>query len=307
MPRAVRFRVPDRRDALRRSGARADRIRRREHRGLRDPSIRRPSHLPALCRVRRCGDEDHARGEGRRSHLEHAEADSAVSRARRATVPQFAHVPLILGPDKKRLSKRHGATSVMEYARQGYLPEAMFNFLALLGWSPGERSRSCLRATSWCARSRSKGSAAATRCSTRRSSTGSTSSTSCGWRRTSSRARLKPWLEAAGLWHDELSRRSARVVFCRARAAAAAREAARRFCRARRAFSLRERSSTTRPRSTSTARRRDATSISRRSTRRSPRSNLRSGVDGNGAARDGRGAGREGGCTHTRDPCSGHG
>ena len=46
-------------------------------------------------------------------------------------------MPLILGPDKKRLSKRHGATSVMEYARQGYLPEAMFNFLAMLGWSPG--------------------------------------------------------------------------------------------------------------------------------------------------------------------------
>ena len=52
-------------------------------------------------------------------------------------VPQFAHVPLIMGPDKKRLSKRHGATSVMEYERQGYLPEAMANFLALLGWSPG--------------------------------------------------------------------------------------------------------------------------------------------------------------------------
>jgi glutamyl-tRNA synthetase len=54
-----------------------------------------------------------------------------------APLPQFAHVPLILGPDKKRLSKRHGATSVMEYARQGYLPETMVNFLALLGWSPG--------------------------------------------------------------------------------------------------------------------------------------------------------------------------
>ncbi|HYT73792.1 MAG TPA: glutamate--tRNA ligase [Vicinamibacterales bacterium] len=52
-------------------------------------------------------------------------------------VPRFAHVPLILGPDKKRLSKRHGATSVMEYHRLGYLPEAMVNFLALLGWSPG--------------------------------------------------------------------------------------------------------------------------------------------------------------------------
>jgi glutamyl-tRNA synthetase len=51
--------------------------------------------------------------------------------------PAFAHVPLIMGPDKKRLSKRHGATSVMEYERLGYLPEAMVNFLALLGWSPG--------------------------------------------------------------------------------------------------------------------------------------------------------------------------
>ena len=53
------------------------------------------------------------------------------------TPPSFAHVPLILGPDKKRLSKRHGATSVMEYHRLGYLPEAMVNFLSLLGWSPG--------------------------------------------------------------------------------------------------------------------------------------------------------------------------
>jgi glutamyl-tRNA synthetase len=51
--------------------------------------------------------------------------------------PKFAHVPLILGPDKKRLSKRHGATSVMEYHRLGYLSAAMVNFLALLGWSPG--------------------------------------------------------------------------------------------------------------------------------------------------------------------------
>ncbi len=52
-------------------------------------------------------------------------------------VPSFAHVPLIMGPDKKRLSKRHGATSVMEYERQGYVREGMVNFLALLGWSPG--------------------------------------------------------------------------------------------------------------------------------------------------------------------------
>ncbi len=54
-----------------------------------------------------------------------------------AVPPEFAHVPLILGVDKKRLSKRHGATSVTEYERLGYLPEAMVNLLGLLGWSPG--------------------------------------------------------------------------------------------------------------------------------------------------------------------------
>lgn len=53
------------------------------------------------------------------------------------TPPSFAHVPLIMGADKQRLSKRHGATSVMEYEKQGYLPEAMFNFLSLLGWGTG--------------------------------------------------------------------------------------------------------------------------------------------------------------------------
>jgi glutamyl-tRNA synthetase len=53
-------------------------------------------------------------------------------------VPMFGHVPLILGEDKKRLSKRHGATSVGEYRDRGYLPEAVFNFLTLLGWSPGD-------------------------------------------------------------------------------------------------------------------------------------------------------------------------
>ncbi|MDQ7064616.1 MAG: glutamate--tRNA ligase [candidate division KSB1 bacterium] len=52
-------------------------------------------------------------------------------------MPQFLHVPLIHGPDRRRLSKRHGATSVQEYRDRGYLPEAMFNYLTLLGWSPG--------------------------------------------------------------------------------------------------------------------------------------------------------------------------
>jgi len=71
-------------------------------------------------------------------HISNTPKQILLYRALGAPLPQFAHVPLILGPDKKRLSKRHGATSVMEYARQGYLPEAMVNFLALLGWSPGD-------------------------------------------------------------------------------------------------------------------------------------------------------------------------
>src|SRR5690606_18420447 len=70
-------------------------------------------------------------------HISNTPKQILLYRAFGAPVPQFAHVPLILGPDRKRLSKRHGATSVTEYQRQGYLPEAMVNFLALLGWSPG--------------------------------------------------------------------------------------------------------------------------------------------------------------------------
>jgi glutamyl-tRNA synthetase len=53
-------------------------------------------------------------------------------------VPTFGHLPLILGTDKKRLSKRFGATSVEEFRSEGFLPQALYNYLALLGWSPGE-------------------------------------------------------------------------------------------------------------------------------------------------------------------------
>lgn len=54
------------------------------------------------------------------------------------TLPLFAHLPLILGPDKSKLSKRHGAVSLDEYKKKGFLPGAMVNYLALLGWSPGD-------------------------------------------------------------------------------------------------------------------------------------------------------------------------
>jgi glutamyl-tRNA synthetase len=70
-------------------------------------------------------------------HISNTPKQVLLYHAFSATPPVFAHVPLIMGPDKKRLSKRHGATSVMEYEKQGYLPEAMFNFLALLGWGTG--------------------------------------------------------------------------------------------------------------------------------------------------------------------------
>lgn len=52
--------------------------------------------------------------------------------------PTFAHLPMILAPDRTKLSKRHGATSVMEYKNLGYLPEALVNFMAFLGWNPGD-------------------------------------------------------------------------------------------------------------------------------------------------------------------------
>ena len=54
------------------------------------------------------------------------------------TPPAFAHVSLVMGPDHSPLSKRHGATSVAEFRERGYLPEALANYLALIGWSPGD-------------------------------------------------------------------------------------------------------------------------------------------------------------------------
>jgi len=70
-------------------------------------------------------------------HISNTPKQVLLYRALGAEPPVFAHVPLILGPDKSRLSKRHGATDVNMYRREGFLPEAFRNFLALLGWSPG--------------------------------------------------------------------------------------------------------------------------------------------------------------------------
>ena len=71
-------------------------------------------------------------------HLSNTPKHVALFRAFDAEPPRFGHLPLILGPDKKRLSKRTGATSVEEFRAQGVLPQALYNYLALLGWYPGE-------------------------------------------------------------------------------------------------------------------------------------------------------------------------
>jgi glutamyl-tRNA synthetase len=73
-------------------------------------------------------------------HLSNTPKQVLIYRALGAEPPIFAHVPLILGSDRTRLSKRHGATSVGIYKEEGFLPEAFRNFLALLGWSPGNDS-----------------------------------------------------------------------------------------------------------------------------------------------------------------------
>ncbi|MEK0434607.1 MAG: hypothetical protein RL369_656 [Pseudomonadota bacterium] len=71
-------------------------------------------------------------------HVNNTPRQINILRALGATLPIYGHVPMILGPDGEKLSKRHGAVSVMEYPAQGYLPEAMLNYLARLGWSHGD-------------------------------------------------------------------------------------------------------------------------------------------------------------------------
>ena len=71
-------------------------------------------------------------------HVNNTPRQVNIFRALGAELPLFAHVPMILGPDGERLSKRHGAVSVMQYAEDGYLPRALVNYLARLGWSHGD-------------------------------------------------------------------------------------------------------------------------------------------------------------------------
>ena len=81
------------------------------------------------------GITDVVRGD---DHVNNTPRQVHIFRALGAELPRFAHVPMILGADGERLSKRHGAVSVMQYQEDGYLPEAMVNYLARLGWSHGD-------------------------------------------------------------------------------------------------------------------------------------------------------------------------
>ena len=69
-------------------------------------------------------------------HISNTPKQIAIFNALNQPIPKFAHLPMILGPDKSKLSKRHGATNVIDYKAQGFLPEALLNYLALLGWTP---------------------------------------------------------------------------------------------------------------------------------------------------------------------------
>jgi len=72
-------------------------------------------------------------------HLNNTPRQINILRALGADLPKYVHLPMILGDDGKRLSKRHGAVSVMQYAKEGYLPEALLNYLVRLGWSHGDQ------------------------------------------------------------------------------------------------------------------------------------------------------------------------
>ena len=72
-------------------------------------------------------------------HLSNTPKQVLVYQALNEATPKFAHISMILGPDKKRLSKRHGADSVLEYKDRGFLPEALINYLVRLGWSHGDQ------------------------------------------------------------------------------------------------------------------------------------------------------------------------
>jgi glutamyl-tRNA synthetase len=142
---AVRLRVPDEGATLVHDVIRGDT--RFEHLHLDDPVIARADGSPLYNFAVAIDDLDArithvVRGEDHLSNtpkqLLALEAARAIGLGDSVPAPVFAHLPLLLGPDGKKLSKRHGAASLTELREAGYLPEAVRNYLALLGWGPGD-------------------------------------------------------------------------------------------------------------------------------------------------------------------------
>ncbi len=140
-PAAIRFRVPDRREGQEVSFN--DLVRGHVRFGtdvIGDPVIVRAGGVPAynfavVVDDALMGITHVVRGE---DHISNTPRQILIYEAFGWRPPLFAHVSLVLGPDHAPLSKRHGATSVKEFRDRGFLPEALTNYLALLGWSPGE-------------------------------------------------------------------------------------------------------------------------------------------------------------------------
>ena len=115
-----------------------DALRRRRAARLRARAQRRLAGVPAGGRRRRPADGHDARRSAGEDLLASAPRNAAVFEALGGTPPRYAHLPLVLGPDRQPLSKRHGSTSVESFREHGFLPEALVNYLALLGWSTGD-------------------------------------------------------------------------------------------------------------------------------------------------------------------------
>ncbi len=94
-------------------------------------------HLASVIDDKEMGITHIIRGE---DHIANTPRQILLAEAIEAIPVEFAHIPLILAPDRSKLSKRHGATAVIDYQKMGYLPEAIVNFLTLLGWSPQKKS-----------------------------------------------------------------------------------------------------------------------------------------------------------------------
>ena len=137
-PHAIRFHVPEDGDVTIDDLIRGEVTWKKESLG--DFIIVRSDGLPTynFCVVVDDHDMDITHVIRAEEHLTNTHRQALIYRAMGWDVPQFAHVSLILGQDRTKLSKRHGATSVSAYAEEGYLPDAMLNYLTLLGWSSSE-------------------------------------------------------------------------------------------------------------------------------------------------------------------------